>query len=213
MIEIPVPRYFKEDDQIPVNLPPFKEKVERDGGKKKKGGRKPKKGKKKKKKADDDEPVKVYPSFGEKEMQIDDMLEKTFMSKEPVDEIVHDPYTLDYPHIYAIRLIQKNERGRQGRNRYLDFMTKINKSMQNIDTRKKMHNGKLQPQSNEEAEDQSAEIVQCHIRGILARKRIEKMREDEMIFLGMKRKPKTQDEIKADPLKKSEKTRGERKMI
>ena len=92
-------------------------------------------------------------------------------------------------------------------------MTKINKSIQNIDTRKKMHNGKLQAQTNEEAEDQSAEIIQCHIRGILARKQIEKMREDEMIFLGMKRKPKTQDEIKNDPIKKSEKTRADRKAI
>merc|ERR1712048_935992 len=66
VIEIPVPRYFKEDDQIPVDIV-FKEKVEREGGKKKKG---------KKKKADDDAPPKVYPSFGEKEMYIDEQLEK-----------------------------------------------------------------------------------------------------------------------------------------
>ena len=44
VIEIPVPRYFKEDDQIPVDLV-FKEKVVREGGKKgkkKKGGGKKK---------------------------------------------------------------------------------------------------------------------------------------------------------------------------
>ena len=46
VIEIPVPRYFKEDDNIPVDLV-FKEKVERDGEKKKKGKKKKKKGKKK----------------------------------------------------------------------------------------------------------------------------------------------------------------------
>ena len=104
VIEIPVPRYFKEDDQIPINIE-WKTKVEKDTkGKKGKKGRKGGK-KKKKKKKDDDEPPKEYPSFGEKEMLIDDMLEKTFMSKEPVDEIVHDPYTLDYAHISAIRLI------------------------------------------------------------------------------------------------------------
>lgn len=45
MIEIPVPRYFKEDDRI-ENLFKFKEAVERDTGKKKK--KKTKKGKKKK---------------------------------------------------------------------------------------------------------------------------------------------------------------------
>ena len=211
VIEIPVPRYFKEDDQIPVDIV-FKEKVERDGGKKKKGKKGGKKGKKgKKKKTDEDGPVKVYPSFGEKENDIDTWLEKTYNTKDPVDEIVHDPYTLDYPQIYAIRLIQKNERGRQGRNRYLDFMTKITKSFQNMDHRQKKYNGKLQAQPYEQSEDYSAEVIQCHIRGILARKQIEQMREQEMIFLGMKRKPKTQDEINNDPIKKAEKTRDARK--
>jgi len=53
IIEIPVPRYFREDDRIMVDLA-FKEAVEKDGAakkKKKKGGKK----KKKKKKKDDDE--------------------------------------------------------------------------------------------------------------------------------------------------------------
>jgi len=52
MIEIPVPRYFKEDDRLEVDIK-FKEKVEREGKKKKKG-----KGKKKKKKKGDEEEVK-----------------------------------------------------------------------------------------------------------------------------------------------------------
>lgn len=56
-------------------------------------------------------------------------------------------------------------------------------------------------------------MIQCRIRGILARKQIEKMREDEMIFLGMKRKPKTAEEIKNDPVKKAEAIRIERKAI
>ena len=111
VIEIPVPRYFKEDDQIPVDLV-FKEKVEREGGKKKKGKKKGGKKGKKKKKSDDDEPPKVYPSFGEKEMYIDAVLEKRHGTKEPIEEVVHDPFTPDYPHEHAIRLIQKNERGR-----------------------------------------------------------------------------------------------------
>jgi len=54
MIEIPVPRYFKEDDRIPIDLV-FKEKVEKDEGKKKK---KKAKKKKKKKKGDDEEEKK-----------------------------------------------------------------------------------------------------------------------------------------------------------
>jgi len=55
VIEIPVPRYFREDDRIPVDID-FKEKVEKDDGKKKR-----KRKKKKKKKADDDEGKKKIP--------------------------------------------------------------------------------------------------------------------------------------------------------
>ena len=57
IIEIPVPRYFKEFDQIPIDLK-FKEPVEKEGGGKKKKKKKKKKSKKKKKKADDDEEPK-----------------------------------------------------------------------------------------------------------------------------------------------------------
>lgn len=59
MIEIPVPRYFREDDRIDVDVV-FKEKVERDDGKKKKKGKK-KKGKKKKKGDDDEKEKKEVP--------------------------------------------------------------------------------------------------------------------------------------------------------
>jgi len=58
VIEIPVPRYFREDDRIELDLI-FKEPVEKDGGGKKK--KKPKKKKKKKKKKDDDEGEKKIP--------------------------------------------------------------------------------------------------------------------------------------------------------
>ena len=35
----------------------------------------------------------------------------------------------------------------------------------------------------------------------MARQQIEKMREEEMIFLGMKRKPKTKEELANNPVK------------
>ena len=57
IIEIPVPRYFREDDRLPIDII-FKEKVERDTGKKKKKGKKKAKKKAKKKKAGDDEEKK-----------------------------------------------------------------------------------------------------------------------------------------------------------
>lgn len=39
------------------------------------------------------------------------------------------------------------------------------------------------------------------------------MREEEMIFLGMKRKPKTHEEKQNDPIKQAEMTRNERKAV
>ena len=51
------------------------------------------------------------------------------------------------------------------------------------------------------------------IRGILARKTIEKMRQEEMIFLGMQRKPKTEEEKKHDPIKEAAETQDNRKKI
>lgn len=110
---------------------------------------------------------------------------KRFDTTEAVEEVAYDPFTLDLEITSAIRLIQKNERGRQGRGRYLDALQKINSAMKTSEVRKRMHNGKMQAPTKQEAEEQSAEIIQCHIRGILARKTIEKMRQEEMIFLGM----------------------------
>jgi hypothetical protein len=108
IIEIPVPRYFREEDNIKVELA-FKEKVERDTGKKKK---KKKAKKKKKKKADDDEPAKKEMSMKEKEFQLITNMDKhqsgppgTYLGSEPVEEIVHDPFTLDMEIVSAIRLI------------------------------------------------------------------------------------------------------------
>jgi len=50
---------------------------------------------------------------------IDDMMTKHVGTADYEEEIVHDPFTLDMDIISAIRLIQKNERGRQGRSRIM----------------------------------------------------------------------------------------------
>ena len=76
-----------------------------------------------------------------------------------------------------------------------------------------MHNGKMQAASRQEQEEMSGELIQCQIRGILARKTIEKMRQEEMIFLGMQRKPKTEEEKKNDPIKGAVDTHITRKHI
>ena len=102
----------------------FKEKVERDAGKKKKK-KKAKKAKKGKKK--EEEVPKEPRSVKEKEFLIDKILEQAHQSAEPEVEIVHDPFTLDMEIVSAIRLIQKNERGRQGRLRYNQITEQITK--------------------------------------------------------------------------------------
>ena len=85
----------------------FKEKVERDTGKKKK---KKKAKKKKKKKAEDDEPKKKEITMKEKEFILDKIMDKhlsgpNYKGSDPVEEIVHDPFTLDMEIVSAIRLI------------------------------------------------------------------------------------------------------------
>lgn len=48
----------------------------------------------------------------EKEFKISNLLQTTHNTTEPEFEIVHDPFALDMEMVSAIRLIQKNERGR-----------------------------------------------------------------------------------------------------
>ena len=56
-------------------------------------------------------------------------------------------------------------------------------------------------------------MIQNLIRGILARQEIQKLRMEEMQFLGMMRPPKTAEEINDpnDPIKVKEKTEKDRK--
>ena len=58
------------------------------------------------------------------------------------------------------------------------------------------------PGDTQKAENQEAEscvFIQRRIRGILARKAVDRMREEEMEFLGMARKKKSPAEMIADP--------------
>ena len=47
------------------------------------------------------------------------LLDKYYGSSEPEIEVVQDPFTLDIDIVQAIRIIQKNDRGRQGRLRIM----------------------------------------------------------------------------------------------
>lgn len=67
---------------------------------------------------------------------------------------------------------------------------------------RKLREGKLQETSKDQKEIESCVILQRRMRGILARKKVEEMRDEEMEFLGMKRKKKTPEEMINDPIKK-----------
>lgn len=177
IIEIPVPSYFKEDDKIKVELA-FKEKVERDTGKKKK---KKKASKKKKKKAAEDEPKPEPKSMLEKEFLINTIMDthnsgQFYKGSEPIEEIVHDPFTLDMEIVSAICLIQKNERGRQGRNRVESILRQHLEKINQDKTKKLVREGKMPEVSQQEKERFASEFVQRRIRGILARKEVEAKR-------------------------------------
>ena len=119
IIEIPIPRYFQEDDRLPVELK-FTEEVNRGGkpGKGKKKGKKKKKGgKKKKKKGGDEEKEKEEPKLYNDEkfglmkslfLQYHDMS----YDVEPEEEIVLEKNAIALDINQAIRIIQKNDRGR-----------------------------------------------------------------------------------------------------
>jgi hypothetical protein len=129
ILEIPVPRYFREDDRLPVEMK-WAEKVERDEGKKKK--KKKKKKAKKKKKGDEEKPPPPPMPLEEKQQMVDKMLDEHLLHHEAEFEVVHDPFTMEMDILSAIRTIQKNERGRQGRDRVLMFLKeKQNKELAN----------------------------------------------------------------------------------
>ncbi|XP_040559868.1 dynein regulatory complex protein 11 isoform X1 [Gallus gallus] len=81
----------------------------------------------------------------------------------------------------AIKMIQVAERARQGRRRAL-FMKQIH-----LEEKRKRHT-KLQEQTGPDPDD-AATCIQKVWRGYIQRKKTEKMREEEMIFLGMSNPP------------------------
>lgn len=83
----------------------------------------------------------------------------------------------------------------------------------NVELLRKLREGKLQEPSKDMKEIESCVMLQKRMRGILARKAVEKVRLEEMEFLGMQRKTKTTEELLNDPIKKMDQMKLERKKI
>lgn len=133
-------------------------------------------------------------------------------TNEPEEEIVHDPFALDMDVVSAIRLIQKNERGRQGRYRIMLILKGIKKQKLDLEQERKMKEGVIERKTRDQQENEATLFIQRRLRGILARKRIEDMRQEEMVFLGMARKPRTKEELRNDPVERMKKTQQDRKL-
>ena len=71
----------------------------------------------------------------------------------------------------------------------------------------KIKEGLIKEKSKDEMENEATLVIQRRMRGIIARKRIDEIRQEEMVFLGMSRKPRT------DPINRAKKTMDERKQI
>jgi hypothetical protein len=110
VIEIPVPRYFKDtEDNIELNVV-FKEEVDRGGKKKKK---KASKKKKKKKAAEEEEPPeKITLKVQEKYVMQAYAEALGYKKADEVHEIVYDQFAIYLDIEQSIKLIQCNERGR-----------------------------------------------------------------------------------------------------
>ena len=61
--------------------------------------------------------------------------------------------------------------------------------------------GKIKEDTANNQESESVAFIQRRIRGILARKHVDRMRNEEMEFLGMTKKKKTAEELRKDPIK------------
>jgi len=72
--------------------------------------------------------------------------------------------------------------------------------------------GKTTEEPGSNLENVSTAFIQRRIRGILARKYVDRMRDEEMEFLGMTKKKRTVEEVRNDPIKKMNDTQKDRKL-
>ena len=90
---------------------------------------------------------------------------------------------------------------------------KLQASILEVERLRQLREGKISEPTKDNQENDFSVVIQKRFRGILARKQVERLRAEEMEFLGMQRRKKTQEEERNDPIKKMEETRQIRKNI
>jgi len=150
----------------------------------------------------EDDPNKVRE---ERNQAIDKLLVQFQETSLPEEEVLEDKFVLEANLETAIRIIQKNERGRQG----------IETALKHKYRKKEELKRKKQLQQNSEnSEDNTREeailVVQKYYRGYKSREIVDKLRQEEFEFLGMK---KTDNDLHKEEIKKYLKTKEEMKII
>ena len=93
------------------------------------------------------------------------------------------------------------------------ILKNLKAAQQKNELMRRLREGKLPNPNKENQENESCVFIQQRIRGILARLYVEKMRDKEQQFLGMKVTPKTAEQMKNDPIVIQEQKNAERKNI
>ena len=92
------------------------------------------------------------------------------------------------------------------------ILKQLKQKKQEAEFKKKMKEGLIKEQSTDASENGASIFIQKRLRGILARKRVEELRQEEMVFLGMAKKPRTKDG-KKDPIEAMKETMENRKLV
>lgn len=118
---------------------------------------------------------------------VDKLLVQFHDTSAPEEEVIEERSALDANKETAIRIIQKNERGRQGIERAM-----IAKTLRKIEFKKVERHNKLFAEGNDVNDDTEREDailkIQKYFLGYLAREEVFKLRQKEMEFLGITKK-------------------------
>lgn len=142
----------------------------------------------------------------ERNQAIDKLLAQFHDTSMPEEEVFEEKFVLEANMETAIRILQKNDRGRQG----IEYALKL-KYKKREEMKKKKQLQQNSEISDDNAREEAILVVQKYYRGYKAREYVDKLRQDEFEFLGMK-KP-LNDPFHTEEMNKFLKTKQEMKYI
>ena len=147
-------------------------------------------------------PIPRYFAEEKRAQLVNKLFISNFNSDQPEEDEQEEMFFLELNLENAVRIIQKNERGRQGRERIIQA--------KNFAKKKKMKEDMKNRVEEENAEIIHSLNIQKVFRAFLARNYIEDTRDNELVFLGMAPKPKLEEDPVEIMMKNKEKRRMKR---